>query len=402
MHYAVPRMLHDSGQLERFYTDICAVGGVHLLNLLPAFIRPMGVKRLLNRSPQGVPRNLITSFTQFGWEYARRLAKAKDPSESTAVFLWAGKKFCELVLQQGFGNATATYTFNTAGLELLQAARRNGLFAVMEQTIAPCAVERRLMKEEHEAFPDWQNILPDDDHANEIAKREREEWGNSDIILCGSEFVKDGIAASGGPAERCRVIPYGVDVNVERIDRELRGGPLKVLTVGEVGLRKGAPYILNAARELKGKADFRMVGSINVLPQAESKLREYIELVGPIPRSEMLRQFMWADVFVLPSICEGSATVVYEALAYGLPVICTENTGSVIRNGLEGFIVPVRDGFAVAEKLAFIAADPDSYATISQNARKRADEYTLKSYAHRLSQIFGAGESPNPRSSVFL
>src|SRR5208283_380502 len=111
--------------------------------------------------------------------------------------------------------------------------------------------------------------------------------------------------------------------------------PLRVLTVGTVGLRKGSPYVLEAAKQLTGKAVFRMVGGIGVTREAETQLREHLELTGAVSRNEIAKHFEWADVFLLPSICEGSATVTYEALAHGLPVICTPNTGSVVRDGME-------------------------------------------------------------------
>src|SRR5476651_1578591 len=96
-------------------------------------------------------------------------------------------------------------------------------------------------------------------------------------------------------------------------------GPLRVLTVGAVGLHKGSPYVLAAARQLRHGATFRMVGQIKGRPAAVAQLRVAVELCGPVPRSEMLAHFQWADVFLLPSLCEGSATVAYEALACGLP-----------------------------------------------------------------------------------
>jgi glycosyltransferase involved in cell wall biosynthesis len=103
-----------------------------------------------------------------------------------------------------------------------------------------------------------------------------------------------------------------------------------------------------------------------------------------VPRSEIAQHFDWADVFLLPSLCEGSATVTYEALGYGLPVICTPNTGSVVRDGVEGFILPVSDTVALAERLETLAGDPGRLEELSANARKRADEYTVGEYARRL------------------
>ncbi len=80
----------------------------------------------------------------------------------------------------------------------------------------------------------------------------------------------------------------------------------------------------------------------------------------------------------------GSATAVYEALAAGLPVICTENTGSVVRHGLDGYIVPVRDVRETAEILRQLAGNPAMLARMSESARERASEFTVSRYGERL------------------
>jgi len=98
----------------------------------------------------------------------------------------------------------------------------------------------------------------------------------------------------------------------------------------------------------------------------------------------MRRHYSWADVFLLPSLCEGSATVCYEALAAGLPVITTPNAGSVVRDGVDGFIVPIRDAEAIAEKLDLLAKDRDLLAAMSANAVARSREFTLAKYSERL------------------
>jgi glycosyltransferase involved in cell wall biosynthesis len=85
--------------------------------------------------------------------------------------------------------------------------------------------------------------------------------------------------------------------------------------------------------------------------KAMVELREEMEVVGAVPRSEIAKHYGWADVFVLPTLSEGSANVVYEALAAGLPVITTPNAGSIIRDGGNGFLVPIRDAGKLAEAI---------------------------------------------------
>jgi glycosyltransferase involved in cell wall biosynthesis len=385
MHYAIPRILYRVGMLARFYTDICAAKGwPRLLSAVPPALRPPSLRRVLGRVPGGLPRDRITAFSSFGLEYVRRLVAAVTPAEATATHLWAGRTFCELILSTGLDGASGVYTFNSAGLELLEAARERGFAGVMEQTIAPKQVEDALLAEEHARFPGWEAPPGANPYAGEFSTRERNEWSNAGLILCGSDFVREGIAEAGGPAHKCAVVPYGGDFPPPPAREPLRNRPLRALFVGSVSLRKGAPYLLQAAARLGSAWQVRAVGPIQVTEPAAAELRRHLELTGPVPRSEVCRHFDWASVFVFPSICEGSATVCYEALAAGLPVITTPNAGSVVRDGVDGFIVPIRNPEAIAEKLELLARDRELLAWMSANALARSREFTLEKYGERL------------------
>jgi glycosyltransferase involved in cell wall biosynthesis len=346
------------------------------------------------RVPEGVPAAKITHWPAFGIQYYLRQRRSEAPDQLTGAYLWAGREFCRRIIQHGLGKAKGVYTFNSAGLELLEHAREQGLFRVMEQTIAPCPVEDRLLAEERAAWLDWDPPRQGGPFRAALAARERAEWECADLIVCGSDFVRRGIAECGGPAERCVVVPYGVGAYPPQ-DRQQR--PLEdilhVLAVGEVGLRKGAPYVLEAACAAKGLAQFRWCGRVAVSPVAAMKLAEWVELPGAVPRPRIEGHYAWANVFLLPSICEGSATVCYEALASGLPIITTENAGSVVRDAIDGFIVPIRDSEAVAEKLCLLARDRELLKWMSDNARARAREFTVPKYGERLLAAMGAAWS---------
>jgi len=393
MHYAVPSILARANMLERLYTDTYAPQALRSIlagvsNLGPAFFR-----RWLGRIPTDIPEERIVSFSGFGFEYYWRRRHAGGPHSATAAYLWAGHEFCRRIIKRGLGSANCVYTFNSAGLELLKYARTQGAFAVMEQTIAPAGIEDDLLQTEEANYPQWTTAHSSDLLRRTLAEREQMEWQAADLIFCGSEFVRDGIRASGGPADRCRVVPYGIRAPAQVAAKNFCHKPLRVLTVGAVGLRKGAPYVYAAARSLKDKAEFRMAGTIEITPHAQNLLTAHVKLLGVVPRSEIHQQFAWADVFLLPSICEGSATVCYEALAFGLPVIATQNAGSVVRDGVDGYIVPVRDPEAIVDRIERFADSSDLLAIMSQNALERAKEYTLERYGERLLSELSVAEA---------
>jgi glycosyltransferase involved in cell wall biosynthesis len=387
-HYAVPRVLWEAGLLACLYTDLTAVRG------WPWLLRRLGaakwsglMARMAGRLPAGVPPERVVHWPAFAIEYYWRQRRARSPAALTAAHLWAGREFCLRILRYGLADANAIYAFNSAALELLEHARDLGLFRVVEQTIAPVCVADRLLAEEHSRWPGWEQRPVTDPGRAMFAARERGEWECADLILCGSEFVRQGIAEAGGPVDRCVVLPYGVP-GAGVCGTPSRGGrPLQVLVAGAVGLRKGAPYVAEAARRLGRHAQFRWAGEVSILPGAIPRLAGHVELVGPVPRSKMANLYARADVFLLPSIVEGSAIACYEALAAGLPVVTTPHAGSVVRDAIDGFIVPVRDVEAIVERLTRLAGDPALRAWMSANAVARASEFTLAAYSSKLLAI---------------
>jgi glycosyltransferase involved in cell wall biosynthesis len=388
MHYAVPRILHRAGRLGRFYTDFYAGDlGTQVLSLIPKRWRSQAMNRVLGRVAKDLPHEIVRSYPLFGFEYYVRQSLSSDPEARSRVFLWGGKKFGRLVAQDGFGNASAVYVFNTAALEILRMAKQKGLSTVLEQTIAPRALQEELITEEHRRFPKWEPIRNQGASTIETIERERVEWQLSDLIICGSEFVRQGLARCRGPVEKCVVVPYGVDASFSEANRSSHGGPLRVLSVGEAGLRKGISYAAETARLVGSVAEFRWVGSISLLPNGRDHVQPYVRLTGAIPRNLILPHFEWADVFFLPSVCEGSATVTYEALMSGLPVITTPNAGSVVTEGVNGFIVSARDTRAMAERIRCLYLDRNLLSKMQEAARASMEMTSLLAYERRLLQV---------------
>jgi glycosyltransferase involved in cell wall biosynthesis len=89
-------------------------------------------------------------------------------------------------------------------------------------------------------------------------------------------------------------------------------------------------------------------------------------------------------VFLLPSLCEGSAAVTYEAMMAGLPVVCTENAGSIIINEKSGFIVPVLDPVSIADSLLRLQNSPELLSKLSEFAHNHSTSVCLSGYSQRL------------------
>lgn len=388
-HYAVPRALHQAGLLERLVTDACA--GIApwrwLDKLLPAQVRPVGLRRLLGRRIPDIPVDRIHGFPLFAlsasWE--RRRGEAQTD-------YWARRNACfgRLVVGSGFGAADTVYAYNGAALEIFRAARDRGLRTVLDQTAAPWRWNARLLREEAERWPGWEDRPSEIDQSGRLADREEAEWALADRIVCGSAFAADALAEQGGPAECCAIVPYAgyltglASASGPRPVR--RDGKLRVLFVGTLQLRKGIPYLLEARRRLRNEGvTFRLVGPSLLSESAMRELRREMEVVGPVPRSEIAAHYAWADVFVLPTLSEGSANVVYEAMAAGLPVITTPNAGSVIRDGEDGLLVPIRDAGALAGAIERLAMDHGLWEGMGGVGATRLARVVVEDYASALA-----------------
>lgn len=387
--YAVPRILARAGWLELFYTDLFGHGSWREF-LLRRGLDPTDedLRKLLERSAADLPSARVRQFPAFGLFRLARSRLARNHAARLHAYLRWNRAFCRRVVRRGLGDGNAVYVFNAAGLEILRAARENGMRTFVDQITAPWSVEESLLQEERRLWPGWEQGGATETDWRPLADREQEEWALADRILCGSDFVRDGVRASGGPVERCRTVPYGTNAAApEAVARKPDGGPLRVLFVGALQLRKGVQYLLEAARALApGTAQFRAAGPVQLAPDAARALASRVELAGALSRDSLAREYAWADVLALPSISEGSANVCYEALANGIPVIATPNSGSVVRDGEEGFIVPIRDPHAIEERLRRLADDRSLLARLSDNARQRGAEFTVEAYEARLTE----------------
>jgi glycosyltransferase involved in cell wall biosynthesis len=268
--------------------------------------------------------------------------------------------------------------------ELCRAARDDGLKVVADQMIAPAAVERAEAEEQQRRFPGWE---PPPMFAA-VEEVEVSTWAACDLITCASDYVRDGLLAAGQSPDRVALNPYPVSaVGFEFIDRSARRATPVIGFTGQVNLRKGAPYFFRVAEKLAGRARFVMIGPVAISPSAVSRHAEAVELVGPVPRSEVAARLADFDIFFYPSTCEGSPSSVAEAMLTGLPVVTTPNSGTLVRDGIDGFIAAYDDVEALADRLGRLIDDRDLRAKIGRAAHERSVMCNFESFAERLAAV---------------
>ncbi|MEM9149609.1 MAG: glycosyltransferase family 4 protein [Cyanobacteria bacterium P01_F01_bin.3] len=390
-NYAVPRILYESGKLSTFHTDFYVAEKLRDIgDRIPDIIKPQIFKRLLSRTSGSIPSHLVRSYNKFGIEFALRRRNCRTREQVFETILWGGEKFGGLVARKTNESGCPFYGFNVAALEPLLQARKLGKLAVVEQTIVPMQVEERLLSLEREKFPDWERPRQTPSIVNRFAERENGELIVASDVICGSDFVRKSIEDLLGRevSKKVQVVASGVDIaNFEIEGRSFDRKRMNVLTVGAVGLRKGSPYVMAAAKELAAIADFRIVGAADLPEEVAKQCPRNLEVYGPVVRSEIRQQLSWADIFLLPSICEGSALAIYEAMAAGLPILCTPNCGSVVRHGIDGFLIPHSDHNQIVDRIYQFHSDADMTRTMSNSARQYVRSYSFLAYKHRLDRV---------------
>jgi len=273
-------------------------------------------------------------------------------------------------------------------------ARTSGV-KVLNYPIAHHRYIQRFVAEERELEPSFASTLPDWSQAPAWQEPELDtECQLADRILVGSQFAGNTFIEEGFPTEKMIVIPYGADVR--RFYLGQPGPELKknfsALFVGSIVQRKGISYLLRAYRRFKGpNTELVLVGSYPDDMRPFIPFRDDFKHIPHIPQTDLPEIYRSADVFVFPSLIEGMGLVVLEAMASGLPVITTPNgPGDLVRDGVDGFVVPIRDVDAVVEKLEYLRAHPEERLRMGQNARERAKMFTWEHYrANVVSVITG-------------
>ncbi len=234
------------------------------------------------------------------------------------------------------------------------------------------------------------------------------EYAIADTLIVPSEYAKRTFVQAGFKAHTIWVVPYGVDqrlfsrepdlehhIQATRGYSERKTNPFRVIYAGQIIPRKGVHYLLEAFSRMKTQnAELLLIGSSEpaMFPVLQKAMRDTpnIHLVGEIPKIELFRYYNSGSVLVLPSLADACGLVVLEAMACGLSVIVTENTGSkeAVQQGVNGFIVPIRDAHAIQEKLIFLYEHRDVLQAMSQAALLSVREFTWDRYGQRLLDAY--------------
>jgi len=265
----------------------------------------------------------------------------------------------------------------------IQAARQEGMKIVVDHSIAhPKFLATRLGGEFAAKNGLWRDVERD--------------CLDADIVLVNSEFVRQTFVDAGFPADKLRVVYLGVEAMFRGVAQRADGADvaqqsdLKLLFVGGFCIRKGADCLLQAMDLLvdRGwKGTLNVVGDRLINTEAWRE-REDIRFHGRVGHEQVVAFLKNTDVFVFPTLAEGCAKAVMEAMAAGVCVVTTRESGAPVVDGVTGFLVAAGDTMALADKLGWLAEHRAVIRKVGGAAAVALAEYTWERYAESVKSLY--------------
>lgn len=222
-----------------------------------------------------------------------------------------------------------------------------------------------------------------------IIEKELLEYREADAITIPSGFVRETFLKRGVPAAKLLMAPYGVNLsNFQPTGKQDK--VFRVIHCGNLSLRKGVHYLLEAFAGLKlPGAELWLIGSLSreIRPFLQRFASPNIRHLGPFPEPELHKYYSQGSVYCLNSIEDGFGMTLMQAMACGLPVITTTNTGAAdaVRPGRDGFVIPIREVAALQEKLLYFYEHPEERRSMGEAARRRVQAgYTWADYGEKI------------------
>jgi glycosyltransferase involved in cell wall biosynthesis len=340
----------------------------------------------------GLPRNSVRSFVWHGvldraaMAAAVRLRSVYPERRLHELFgRWAARE----VSRREFD---VVHSWSGVSLELLSSPGAVAAPTLLMRGSAHIRAQDRLLSDEERRAGTRM-----DRPSEWMIRRETEEYARADRIVVLSSFARRTFVEEGCDPNIISVLPLGVDVEAFRVTPAARdaraarirgGGHLRVLYVGALSFRKGLVDLLRAAELLRGDPiEFTLLGPR--MPESERLLATAganVRLLPKRPQAELPAAYAEADLFVFPTIEDGFGMVLTQAKAAGLPILTTDNcAGSdLVTDGRDGWIVPIRDAQALADRLRWCTADRRALADM---ARAVEVDYQPRSWA-RVAQDF--------------
>jgi glycosyltransferase involved in cell wall biosynthesis len=348
-HFDLARQLHERGLLAAIFT---------------------GYPQWKLRG-EGLPRQKVRTFPWLQTIYMGKGRLGLTHAWFDRELAWWSREAIDWYCARTLPECDILVGISGCGLRAGREIQRRGGRHVCDRGSAHIRAQDRLLREEFERWREpYSGIDP------RSVEKELSEYAQADAITVPSEFARKSFLAEGLPAEKVHLIPYGVDLSRFSKCGDPARASFDVLFVGGVSIRKGVPHLLEAFERFRHPAK-----SLTIVGAVQPEMRRFVNscrarqvvFMGALPQRELPALMSRSHVLALPSVEDGFGLVMAQAMACGCPVIASENTGGrdLFQDGVEGFVVPIRDPAALASRLQQMADTPSLRDAMAAEALRR-------------------------------
>lgn len=378
----IAQALEEAGMLARWYTGLhySPGGAFDIGRVLP------GIKR---RHYDQIA--LAHVHTMSGWEWLRLATlriSVMSGEKKRRMERWCSNRFTMAVARHLAANPVdIVLGVNFTSLEVFETAQRQGMLTGLSQRIQHPAVLQAIMTNELQLRGIERNRFFEPSQLRRV-QRGVQEIDLADVVLCPSQSVVDSMLDQGVPETKLRLVPFGVNLtrfqNIDRSDDA--HDRFRILYVGSIGHRKGVPYLIEAFQQINlPNAELVLVGALDGISKEELAVASTVSHIEWTPPDQLVDYYLSADVFVLPSLSEGSALVGYEAMAAGLPVVASTSAGTLVREGVDGFLVPPRDVDVLKYRILRLYHDRPLRQQMGESARLYINAFSWDHYRRNIA-----------------
>ncbi|NET01095.1 MAG: glycosyltransferase family 4 protein [Sphaerospermopsis sp. SIO1G1] len=389
-HYAIPRAIHKNQRLDYLITDVW-IQPQSPITKLPS----QTFRKLSDRFHDDLNTANIIDFTTslINFEISQRLQPRNQWETIINRNLWFQRKVLQKLreITPKLNTQPVLFSYSYTALDLLKYAKSQGWFTILGQ-IDPGLIEEKIVIEEQNKYPHntsiWQPA------PSKYWSNWQEECSLADKIIVNSTWSSKALQQVGISAEKINIVPLAYEFpksaqTFKRIYPQsfCSDRPLRVLFLGQVVIRKGIMALLSAAKLLKNEPiEFWIVGSLGIkIPEPIQTLNQ-VRWFGAVPRSATDKFYQAADIFLFPTFSDGFGLTQLEAQAWKLPIIASRFCGEVVKEELNGLILPKLTPEVIAEALIFCLNHPHKLQTFADNSIQPS-EYNLFQLQQHLQRV---------------
>jgi glycosyltransferase involved in cell wall biosynthesis len=362
-HYAIPRSLKRVGVSFKLVTDYWSTSAVMKL-----FERRLSQRQ----HPELVSSEVVRFNTQSLWHEAEMRMRGL---QNWALFsdrnAWFGQKVAEQLpfIVNQFSTKPIVFSYSYAAATIFAKAKALGCKTILGQ-IDSGIEDERIMVELHQKH----RFAPYPIAPARYWDEWRRECELADSIIVNSNWARNCLIRAGTDSAKTQITPLAYENRTEEKIKERhfpkcfsRDRPLRVLFLGRLSLRKGAVELAQAIRQLnKESVEWTFVGASD--PSVIDLFSESpnVRLVSHVVRHDVNLYYANADVFILPTHCDGYAITQLEAASMGLPIIASRNCGEVVVHGKNGLLLDEVTSDAIVEAVKSILRNPSILESMSR------------------------------------